>query len=79
MRTLKAGPIKIGFIALTDCASIVMADKLGLFKKYGLDVTITKEASWANIRDKLVTGELDAAHCLFGMPSRASEASRARS
>lgn len=62
------GPIKIGFIALTDCASVVMADKLGLFKKYGLEVTITKEASWANIRDKLVTGELQAAHCLFGMP-----------
>ncbi len=63
-----SGPIKIGFIALTDCASVVMADKLGLFKKYGLDVTITKEASWANIRDKLITGELQAAHCLFGMP-----------
>ena len=63
-----SGPIKIGFIALTDCASVVMAEKLGLFKKYGLDVTITKEASWANIRDKLITGELQAAHCLFGIP-----------
>jgi nitrate/nitrite transport system substrate-binding protein len=60
--------IKIGFIALTDCASVVMAEKLGLYKKYGVDVTITKEASWAVIRDKLLTGELDAAHCLFGMP-----------
>jgi nitrate/nitrite transport system substrate-binding protein len=60
--------IRIGFIPLTDCASIVMADKLGLFKKYGLDVEVTKEANWANIRDKLLTGELSAAHCLFGMP-----------
>ncbi len=60
--------IKIGFIPLTDCASVVMADKLGLYKKYGLNVEISKEASWANVRDKLLTGELSAAHCLFGMP-----------
>lgn len=60
--------IKIGFIPLTDCASVVMADKLGLYKKYGVNVEVTKEASWANVRDKLLTGELQAAHCLFGMP-----------
>jgi nitrate/nitrite transport system substrate-binding protein len=60
--------IRIGFIPLTDCASVVMADTLGLYKKYGLNVEVTKEASWANIRDKLLTGELHAAHCLFGMP-----------
>jgi nitrate/nitrite transport system substrate-binding protein len=61
-------PIKIGFIPLTDCASVVMADKLGLYKQHGLNVEVTKESSWANIRDKLVSGELQAAHCLFGMP-----------
>lgn len=60
--------IRIGFIPLTDCASVVMADKLGLYKQYGLNVEVSKEASWANVRDKLLTGELDAAHCLFGMP-----------
>ncbi len=60
--------IRIGFIPLTDCASVVMADKLGLYKKYGVNVEVTKEASWANVRDKLLTGELQAAHCLFGMP-----------
>lgn len=61
-------PIRIGFIPLTDCASVVMADKLGLYQKYGLNVEISKETSWANVRDKLLTGELNAAHCLFGMP-----------
>ncbi len=60
--------IRIGFIPLTDCASVVMAGKLGLYKQYGLNVEVTKEASWANVRDKLLTGELQAAHCLFGMP-----------
>jgi nitrate/nitrite transport system substrate-binding protein len=60
--------IRIGFIPLTDCAPIVMAKELGLFEKYGLNVEVSKEASWANVRDKLLTGELDAAHCLFSMP-----------
>lgn len=59
--------ITIGFIPLTDCASIVMASELGLFKKYGLNVTVTKEASWAAVRDKLVLGQIDAAHVLYGL------------
>ena len=60
--------IKIGFIALTDCASVVMAQELGLFKEYGLNVELAKQASWAALRDGLLTGELQAAHMLFGMP-----------
>src|SRR3569623_1914769 len=39
--------LTIGFIPLTDCASVVMAHELGLYKKYGLNVTASKEASWA--------------------------------
>jgi nitrate/nitrite transport system substrate-binding protein len=60
--------IKIGFIPLTDCAPLVAAKELGLFKKYGVNVELSKESSWANIRDKVLNGELDAAHCLFSMP-----------
>jgi len=60
--------IKIGFIPLTDCASVVMAGELGLYAKHGLNVQVVKEASWANIRDKLLTGENQVSHCLFGMP-----------
>ena len=60
--------IRLGFIPLTDCSPLVMAKEYGLFKKYGVDVEVTKEASWANVRDKILTGELDGAHCLFGMP-----------
>lgn len=59
--------LTIGFIPLTDCASVVMAGELGLYKKYGLNVTVSKEASWAAIRDKLVLGQLDAAHVLYGL------------
>src|SRR5687768_5861483 len=60
--------IRLGIIALTDCSSIVMAHELGLFKKYGIESTISKEASWAAIRDKLMLGENHATHMLFGMP-----------
>ena len=60
--------VKLGFIALTDCAPLVIAKEMGLFAKYGVEVQLTKEASWAVIRDKILNGELDAAHCLFSMP-----------
>ncbi len=60
--------IKIGFIALTDCASVVMAQELGLFKEYGLNVDVVKQASWASTRDALLTNDIQAAHMLFGMP-----------
>lgn len=59
--------LKIGFIPLTDCASVVMAPILGLDRKYGLKITPSKEASWAAVRDKLVNGELDASHVLYGL------------
>ena len=56
--------VRIGFIPLTDCASVVMASVLGFDKKYGVKIVATKEASWAGVRDKLVNGELDMAHVL---------------
>lgn len=59
--------VRIGFIPLTDCASVVMASVLGLDQKYGVKIIPTKEASWAGVRDKLVNGELDFAHVLYGM------------
>ncbi|ALM87004.1 CmpA/NrtA family ABC transporter substrate-binding protein [Bordetella sp. N] len=59
--------VKIGFIPLTDCASVVMASVLGIDKKYGVKITPSKEASWAGVRDKLVNGELDFSHVLYGL------------
>ena len=59
--------LKIGFIPLTDCASVVMASEMGFDKKYGLKITPSKEASWPSVRDKLINGELDAAHVLYGL------------
>ena len=59
--------VKIGFIPLTDCASVVMASVLGFDKKHGVTIVPSKEASWAGVRDKLVNGELDFAHALYGL------------
>ncbi|MBW7902642.1 MAG: ABC transporter substrate-binding protein [Rhodocyclaceae bacterium] len=59
--------VRIGFIPLTDCASVVMAAAKGFDRKYGIRIVPTKEASWASVRDKLTNGELDAAHVLYGL------------
>src|SRR5678815_4708226 len=59
--------VKIGFIPLTDCASVVMASVLKFDEKYGIKIIPSKEASWAGVRDKLVNGELDMAHVLYGL------------
>ena len=59
--------VRIGFIPLTDCASVVMAAALGFDRKHGIKIVPTKEASWAGVRDKLVNGELDLAHVLYGL------------
>ncbi|HYG43445.1 MAG TPA: CmpA/NrtA family ABC transporter substrate-binding protein [Bordetella sp.] len=59
--------VRIGFIPLTDCASVVMASVLGIDQKYGVKIVPSKEASWAGVRDKLINGELDFAHVLYGL------------
>lgn len=60
--------LKLGFIALTDCAPLVMAKELGFYAERGLDVEIIKQASWPVTRDNLLSGEIDGAHCLYSMP-----------
>ena len=60
--------MKLGFIALTDCASIVMAQELGYFDELDLDVSVEKQQSWPATRDALQNGQIDGAHCLFSMP-----------
>lgn len=53
---------------LTDSAPLIVAKELGLYDKYGIDVTLVREVSWANLRDRLVMGELDAAQMLAPLP-----------
>lgn len=60
--------VKLGFISLTDCASVVMAKELGYFAERDLDVTIEKQASWPATRDALLNGQIDGAHALYTLP-----------
>ncbi len=64
---------KLGFIALTDSAPLIIAKEMGLFAKHGLpEVEVMKQASWAATRDNLVLGAggggIDGAHILTPMP-----------
>ena len=60
--------MKFGMIALTDCSPIVIAHEKGLFKKYGIESTVSKGANWAAIRDSLSSGDIQGTHMLLGMP-----------
>lgn len=60
--------LTLGFIPLTDCAPLVVAKEKGLFANQGLNVELSRESSWANIRDKVGTGILDGAQMLAAMP-----------
>ncbi len=64
--------VRLGFVALSDCAPIVMAHELGLFAKYGVNVELRREVGWATIRDKIIYGELEAAHAPAGLVVAAS-------
>ena len=60
--------LNFGFIPLTDCAPLVVAKEGGFFAQQGLEVTLSREPSWANIRDKVLFGQLDGAQMLASMP-----------
>jgi two-component system, oxyanion-binding sensor len=58
------GPLSIGFIPLVDAAALIVAVDKGFAAAEGLDVTLVREVSWSNVRDKLNIGLFDAAHLL---------------
>src|SRR5437879_214862 len=61
-------PLRIGFMPLSDSAPVIYAKESGLFAQYGLDVELQRECGWANIRDKVINGELDAAQAPVSLP-----------
>jgi two-component system, oxyanion-binding sensor len=59
-----SAPLRIGFIPLVDAAALIVAVDKGFTAAEGLDVTLVREVSWSNVRDKLNIGLFDAAHLL---------------
>ncbi|MEY4640402.1 MAG: hypothetical protein RLZZ227_396 [Pseudomonadota bacterium] len=60
-------PLSLGFLPLLDAAPLLLAQELGHFSAAGLNVRLSREASWANIRDKLCIGTLQGAQLLAPM------------
>ena len=71
-RHLEKTDLALGFVPLTDCAPLVVAKERGLFARQGLNVELSRESSWANVRDKVSTGMLDGAQMLAAMPLAAA-------
>lgn len=59
--------INIGYIPLLDAAPLLLAQELGYFSEAGLQVALSREVSWANIRDKLYVQSLQGAQLLAPM------------
>lgn len=64
--------LTVGFMPLVDCALLAVAAEKGFARAEGLDLALVRETSWANIRDRVALGHLDAAHMLGPMPIAAS-------
>lgn len=56
--------LRLGFIALNDAATLIVAGAKGFFAAEGLDVELVREVSWATMRDKISVGALDGVHML---------------
>ena len=73
------GTFRIGYVPLVDAAPLLVAEALDLYAKRGLAVSLSAELGWGSVREKVVYGELEAAHApgpllfsiLLGTHSRA--------
>lgn len=63
-----ANQITAGFMPLLDSVILVISKEIGFAKAEGVDLTLVRETSWANIRDRLAVGHFQVAHVLAPMP-----------
>jgi ABC-type nitrate/sulfonate/bicarbonate transport system substrate-binding protein len=61
-----------GFMPLLDSAVLVAAKEKGFAAAEGIDLSLVRETSWANIRDRLAVGHFQVAHSLAPMPIAAN-------
>jgi nitrate/nitrite transport system substrate-binding protein len=69
--SLEKPNLTVGYVPVNDCAPFAVAWEKGFFRKYGLNVTLSREASWANSRDGLIFGRLDASPVVSGSVTNA--------
>ncbi|WP_170266757.1 CmpA/NrtA family ABC transporter substrate-binding protein [Brevifollis gellanilyticus] len=59
--------ITVAYVPLTDCSPLIVAHEMGFFVRRGLDVRLSREAGWTTVREKMLHGEVDAAHAPASM------------
>ncbi|TQU00902.1 nitrate ABC transporter substrate-binding protein, partial [Xanthomonas perforans] len=59
--------LRVAYLPLIDCAPLVAAQHLGLDHRHGLQLELQRQASWAGVRDRLLAGEVEAAHTLASL------------
>lgn len=69
--TLEKPNLTVGFVPVNDCAPFAVAYEKGFFRKYGLNVTLSREASWGTSRDGVIFGRLDASPVVSGAVTNA--------
>lgn len=70
-KTLEKPNLTVGFVPVNDCAPFAIAYEKGFFRKYGLNVTLSREASWGTSRDGIIFGRLDASPVVSGAVTNA--------
>ncbi|MFZ2101731.1 MAG: CmpA/NrtA family ABC transporter substrate-binding protein [Oricola sp.] len=60
--------ITAAFLPLTDSAILVAARECGFAEEEDIALSLLRETSWANIRDRMAIGQFEAAHMLAPMP-----------
>ena len=60
-------PVRIGFVPLADCAPLLVAEEMVMFRRHGVMVRLSCEVGWATVREKLLYHQLDAAHAIAGL------------
>jgi nitrate/nitrite transport system substrate-binding protein len=69
--SLEKPNLTVGFVPVNDCAPFAVAWEKGFFRKYGLNITLSREASWGNSRDGIIFGRLDASPVVSGAVTNA--------
>ncbi|MGH2413715.1 MAG: ABC transporter substrate-binding protein, partial [Microcystaceae cyanobacterium] len=69
--TLEKPNLTVGYVPVNDCAPFAIAWEKGFFRKYGLNVKLNREASWATSRDGVIFGRTDAAPVVSGAVTNA--------
>ena len=59
--------LRVGYVPLLDCAPLIAAVELGVCQRNRLNIKLLRQPGWANVRDNVIFGELDAAHAPAGL------------